>query len=109
MSTLKTIRILNLNKQVLNAENIGENAILQLKSSLNLVMEIGLKLHKDNDGDAEYLLNNQARMDLALAGVSEVTDIMKDLSILRSDPSVIDNMINKYNFTLSEFNSLLDK
>ena len=109
MSTEKTIRILNLNKQVLNAENLGENSILQLKNSLDLVMKIACKLHKDNDGDDDYLLKTQKRLDATLSGLQGVNDIIIDMKALRSDTVIVDSMITKYNFNLEVFNELLDK
>lgn len=109
MSTEKTIRILNLNKQVLNAENLGEHSIKTLKDSLLLVIQIACKLHKDNDGDAEYLTKTQSRLDASIAGLQGVNDIINDLSLLREDPSIVDSVSVKYAFALDAFNLSLDK
>jgi len=104
---MSDIRNRNLNKVTGNAVSQGTQAIYSLKQSLISAIKIGCKLHKNNEGDAEFLTKLQSDLDSALAGIGEVTELIDDLATLRSNSDHADVLISKHSIDLAEFDKQL--
>lgn len=107
MSTMSDIRNRNLNKVTGNAVSQGTQAIYSLKQSLLSAIKVGCKLHKNNEGDVEFMVKLQSDLDSALTGMEEITSLIDDLTILRSNSDHANNLISKHSIDLVEFDKQL--
>jgi len=111
MSALQNIRRGNLNKYAGKLSKSGASGLSSLNAALLEAVRVGCKMHKNTNGDvdADLLVKLQNDMDSAVSGLPACLDIVKDLTDLRDDPSIVDALITKYDINLTDFDSELEQ